>query len=118
MSVYFYIPNLIGMVYQRRVLTICSGYTRVILAIVGFVRCFHDPVGFFICYALSQLLDAVDGHAARFFNQTSEYGAVLDMVTDRCEFSVHDILISGVLQALCCVSLASFIQNMCCCGCS
>jgi len=27
--------------------------------------------------------DVVDGYAARFFKQTSKYGAVLDMVTDR-----------------------------------
>jgi CDP-diacylglycerol--inositol 3-phosphatidyltransferase len=32
-------------------------------------------------------LDALDGHAARHFNQTSRFGAVLDMVTDRCTTS-------------------------------
>lgn len=36
-----------------------------------------------IAYAVSALLDAVDGHAARAFGQTSKFGAVLDMVTDR-----------------------------------
>lgn len=34
-------------------------------------------------YALSGLLDAVDGHAARYFRQSTKFGAVLDMVTDR-----------------------------------
>ncbi|GAA5817591.1 hypothetical protein MFLAVUS_011139 [Mucor flavus] len=30
------------------------------------------------------LIDAVDGNAARYYNQCSKFGAVLDMVTDRC----------------------------------
>jgi CDP-diacylglycerol--inositol 3-phosphatidyltransferase len=33
---------------------------------------------------LSGLLDAVDGHAARLLNQSSKFGAMLDMLTDRC----------------------------------
>jgi len=32
---------------------------------------------------VSGLLDAVDGHAARFYNQSTRFGSVLDMVTDR-----------------------------------
>jgi CDP-diacylglycerol--inositol 3-phosphatidyltransferase len=32
---------------------------------------------------LSQLLDALDGYAARYFRQSTRYGAMLDMVTDR-----------------------------------
>jgi len=34
-------------------------------------------------YTVSCLLDAVDGNAARYYNQCSKFGAVLDMVTDR-----------------------------------
>ena len=30
------------------------------------------------------LLDALDGHAARLLNQCSKFGAMLDMLTDRC----------------------------------
>jgi len=37
-----------------------------------------------VLYCVSCLLDAVDGQAARALNQTSKFGAVLDMVTDRC----------------------------------
>ncbi|KAJ1909110.1 phosphatidylinositol synthase 1 (CDP-alcohol phosphatidyltransferase1), partial [Tieghemiomyces parasiticus] len=37
-----------------------------------------------VLYGLSCLLDALDGHAARRFHQSSRFGAVLDMVTDRC----------------------------------
>ena len=35
------------------------------------------------CYLLSQLLDALDGHAARALGQSSKFGALLDMLTDR-----------------------------------
>ncbi|KAG0336204.1 CDP-diacylglycerol-inositol 3-phosphatidyltransferase [Podila humilis] len=37
-----------------------------------------------VLYSISCLLDAVDGQAARYYNQCSKFGAVLDMVTDRC----------------------------------
>lgn len=37
-----------------------------------------------VLYAVSCLLDAADGLAARIFRQGTQYGAVLDMVTDRC----------------------------------
>ena len=33
---------------------------------------------------VSGLLDAVDGHAARLLGQSSKFGAMLDMLTDRC----------------------------------
>jgi CDP-diacylglycerol--inositol 3-phosphatidyltransferase len=35
-------------------------------------------------YATSCLLDALDGYFARKLNQHTKFGAVLDMVTDRC----------------------------------
>ncbi|XP_069100194.1 CDP-diacylglycerol--inositol 3-phosphatidyltransferase isoform X2 [Pleurodeles waltl] len=35
-------------------------------------------------YLLSGLLDAFDGHAARALNQGTKFGAMLDMLTDRC----------------------------------
>jgi len=41
-------------------------------------------------YAVSCLLDAVDGQAARALGQTSKFGAVLDMVTDRSVRGLHD----------------------------
>ena len=43
----------------------------------------HHPKYSTIAYCISQLLDAVDGHAARYLGQASKFGAVLDMVTDR-----------------------------------
>jgi len=40
-----------------------------------------------LAYGISCLLDAFDGAAARALGQTSKFGAVLDMVTDRCTTS-------------------------------
>lgn len=35
-------------------------------------------------YLLSGFLDAFDGHAARYLGQGTKFGAMLDMLTDRC----------------------------------
>ena len=70
MSVFLYIPNLIG-------------YLRVALLGVAMWHAFSDFRVFLVAYAVSQLLDAADGWAARKFHQSSAFGAVLDMVTDR-----------------------------------
>ena len=70
MSVFLYIPNLIG-------------YLRVYLLGVAVYHGFSDFRVFFVAYSASQLLDAADGWAARKFKQSSAFGAVLDMVTDR-----------------------------------
>lgn len=37
-----------------------------------------------ILYLASFVGDLVDGHVARKFNQSSEFGGMLDMITDRC----------------------------------
>lgn len=42
-----------------------------------------------LAYVISCLLDAVDGQVARALGQTSKFGAVLDMVTDRCVISSY-----------------------------
>jgi CDP-diacylglycerol--inositol 3-phosphatidyltransferase len=49
-----------------------------------------------LLYGVSCLLDAVDGQAARALGQTSKFGAVLDMVTDRCMF----LVVYEVLRAI------------------
>ncbi|ORY03900.1 CDP-diacylglycerol--inositol 3-phosphatidyltransferase [Basidiobolus meristosporus CBS 931.73] len=70
-NIFLFVPNLIG-------------YSRVILAAIALYYMPEAPVFCVALYSLSCLLDAVDGHAARYFNQCSKFGAVLDMVTDRC----------------------------------
>ena len=81
--VFLFIPNLIG-------------YGRVLLLLVATVTAFTNPILTIVCYGLSQALDAFDGMAARKFNQSSDFGAVLDMVTDR----VSDAIILAILGAL------------------
>ncbi|KAG8770395.1 CDP-diacylglycerol-inositol 3-phosphatidyltransferase [Ceratobasidium sp. 428] len=73
-NVYLFVPNLIG-------------YTRVILAGFSLHYMGTHPNTCTLLYGVSCLLDAVDGQAARALNQTSKFGAVLDMVTDRCTTS-------------------------------
>eukprot|EP00898_Chlorokybus_atmophyticus_P008439 jgi/Chlat1/8597/Chrsp86S08020 len=69
-SVYLYVPNLIG-------------YARVAFAMTAFALAFKDKALFVILYFLSFACDELDGRFARLLNQTSSFGAVLDMVTDR-----------------------------------
>lgn len=70
-NIFLFVPNIIG-------------YARVLLALLSFylMPCCPWPAVF--CYLLSALLDAFDGHAARAFNQSTKFGAMLDMLTDRC----------------------------------
>ncbi|KAF9456773.1 CDP-diacylglycerol-inositol 3-phosphatidyltransferase [Collybia nuda] len=73
-NVFLFIPNIIG-------------YARVILAGLSLHFMSYHPKYCTIAYVVSCLLDAVDGQAARVLGQTSKFGAVLDMVTDRCTTS-------------------------------
>ncbi|EDO31331.1 predicted protein, partial [Nematostella vectensis] len=70
-SVFLFIPNLIG-------------YLRIILAFASFYYMPSDHVKAAVMYVISGFLDAFDGHAARYFNQSTKFGAFLDMLTDRC----------------------------------
>ncbi|WAQ86353.1 hypothetical protein PtA15_7A79 [Puccinia triticina] len=56
----------------------------------------YHPIYCTIAYIISQLLDAVDGQVARMLGQTSKFGAVLDMVTDRCTTSCLLCFLSSV----------------------
>ncbi|KAJ7582915.1 phosphatidylinositol synthase [Mycena floridula] len=73
-NVFLFAPNLIG-------------YTRIILAGLSMHFMSYHPKYCTIAYCISCLLDAVDGQVARALGQTSKFGAVLDMVTDRCTTS-------------------------------
>ena len=67
--VLLYVPNIIG-------------YIRITFAGIAFAN-IMNPLYFFVCYSISYLLDATDGHFARKLHQTSQFGAMLDMMTDR-----------------------------------
>lgn len=80
-NVFLFIPNIIG-------------YTRVLLAAASLYFMRWHPKYCTWLYIVSCLLDAFDGMAARRFGQSTflpwkltlatKFGAVLDMVTDRC----------------------------------
>ncbi|KAF8321680.1 hypothetical protein DL93DRAFT_2072496 [Clavulina sp. PMI_390] len=85
-NVYLFVPNLIG-------------YTRIILAALSLHYMATHPKYCTLLYGVSCLLDAVDGYAARRFKQESEFGAVLDMVTDRCTTSCLLCFLSSAYPA-------------------
>ncbi|KAK2466984.1 hypothetical protein APHAL10511_001242 [Amanita phalloides] len=82
-NVFLFVPNLIG-------------YTRIILAGLSLHFMSYHPKYCTLAYVVSCLLDAVDGQAARALGQTSKFGAVLDMVTDRCTTSCLLCYLSSV----------------------
>ncbi|CAH1112029.1 unnamed protein product [Psylliodes chrysocephalus] len=70
-NIFIFVPNIIG-------------YARIVLAIISF---YFMPTNYIIacvCYVVSALLDAFDGHAARYYNQSTKFGGMLDQLTDRC----------------------------------
>lgn len=91
-NVFLFVPNIIG-------------YLRIVLALLSFYYMPHNYIACSVCYIVSVVLDAFDGHAARYFNQcklilfydfmkpkfkfshfyvASKFGAMLDQLTDRC----------------------------------
>ncbi|XP_075236397.1 CDP-diacylglycerol--inositol 3-phosphatidyltransferase-like [Lycorma delicatula] len=70
-NVLFFVPNIIG-------------YVRLLLMFVSFYYMPFNYIVSSLCYVISGLLDAVDGFAARYFNQISKLGTMLDQLTDRC----------------------------------
>src|SRR4051812_19770723 len=85
-DVFFYAPNLIG-------------YTRIALALFAFSVAATNPVYFYAAYFVSAWLDALDGHVARLYGQSSRFGAVLDMITDRCATACLCVILSGFWPA-------------------
>lgn len=69
-NVFFYVPNLIG-------------YMRIILLGYSFYYVLDNHRLAMLLYLASYGMDAVDGLAARLLNQSSLFGSILDMLTDR-----------------------------------
>lgn len=70
-------------------------------------------------YSFSCILDAADGLAARRYNQSTTFGAVLDMVTDRCTTSCLLVFLASafprwsiIFQGLISLDLASHYIHM------
>lgn len=74
--VFLFVPNIIG--YIRYAFTIMAIFT------------YRDrPILTLLFATLSAVLDAFDGMAARKLNQSTSFGAVLDMVCDRASDAVN-----------------------------
>ncbi|KAM7427250.1 hypothetical protein ABFA07_021576 [Porites harrisoni] len=65
-------------------------------------------------YLLSLLLDEFDGNAARYFNQCTRFGSMLDMLTDRCVTTALLVILGlfypkyiFIFQMLICLDIAS-----------
>lgn len=105
-NIFLFIPNLIG-------------YSRVVLALASLYYMPLHPRTCSLLYSVSCLLDALDGFAARRFEQSTKFGAVLDMVTDRCTTSCLLVFLaqafprwSIVFQGLISLDLASHYMHM------
>ncbi|KAH8166408.1 hypothetical protein CIB48_g1830 [Xylaria polymorpha] len=105
-NIFMFWPNLIG-------------YFRIVLAIASLYYMPLHPRTCSILYSISCLLDALDGYAARYFNQSTRFGAVLDMVTDRCTTSCLLVFLSSafprwaiVFQGLISLDFASHYVHM------
>lgn len=89
-NIFLFIPNLIGKNKNHlyiSLMLIQIGYSRILLAIASLYYMPLHPRTCSLLYSISCLLDALDGFAARKFEQSTQFGAVLDMVTDRCTTS-------------------------------
>lgn len=87
LPVWAFVPNLIG-------------YARVALAFLGYHFALIDWRTTVGAYLLSQGLDAADGIAARMLGQSSDFGAVLDMVTDRASTACLCIVLGHMYPEL------------------
>ncbi|KAK4139462.1 uncharacterized protein C8A04DRAFT_15840 [Dichotomopilus funicola] len=81
-NIFLFWPNIIG-------------YSRIVLAIASLYYMPLHPRTCSLLYSISCLLDALDGYAARYFEQSTRFGAVLDMVTDRCTTSCLLVFLSS-----------------------
>ncbi|KAI1171338.1 CDP-diacylglycerol-inositol 3-phosphatidyltransferase-like protein PIS [Nemania sp. FL0916] len=105
-NIFLFWPNLIG-------------YFRIVLAVASLYYMPLHPRTCSLLYSISCLLDALDGYAARYFSQSTRFGAVLDMVTDRCTTSCLLVFLSSafprwaiVFQGLISLDFASHYIHM------
>ena len=96
-----------------------AGYSRIVLAVASLYYMPLHPRTCSLLYSISCLLDALDGVAARHFNQATRFGAVLDMVTDRCTTACLLVFLSSawprwslLFQGLISLDLASHYMHM------
>ncbi|KAL2020762.1 hypothetical protein VTK56DRAFT_7960 [Thermocarpiscus australiensis] len=105
-NIFWFWPNIIG-------------YSRIVLAVASLYYMPLHPRTCSLLYSVSCLLDALDGYAARYFEQSTRFGAVLDMVTDRCTTACLLVFLSSafprwaiLFQGLISLDLASHYMHM------
>ncbi|RFU34421.1 hypothetical protein B7463_g1908, partial [Scytalidium lignicola] len=105
-NIFVFIPNIIG-------------YSRIVLALASLYYMPLHPRTCSLLYSISCLLDALDGYAARRYEQSTRFGAVLDMVTDRCTTSCLLVFLASafprwslIFQGLISLDLASHYIHM------
>ncbi|KAM5351927.1 hypothetical protein ACJ41O_004650 [Fusarium nematophilum] len=105
-NIFLFWPNIIG-------------YVRIVLAIASLYYMPLHPRTCSLLYSVSCLLDALDGYVARIYEQSTRFGAVLDMVTDRCTTACLIVFLSSafprwaiVFQGLIALDLASHYMHM------
>ncbi|KAF7541227.1 hypothetical protein G7Z17_g11994 [Cylindrodendrum hubeiense] len=105
-NIFLFWPNIIG-------------YFRIVLAIASLYYMPLHPRTCTVLYSVSCLLDALDGYVARIYEQSTKFGAVLDMVTDRCTTACLLVFLSSafprwaiIFQGLIALDLASHYMHM------
>lgn len=79
-NIFFLLPNIIG-------------YFRIFFLIVFIVTALNNPFLAIFAISLSSVLDMLDGYAARYLHQETDFGRMLDMLIDRMlEMSVLVVL--------------------------
>ena len=74
-NIFLFVPNIIGkenvvgMRSTRRSFFLL-GYVRIVFSLISFYFMPSQPVVAVSCYLISELLDALDGHAARALGQS------------------------------------------------
>ncbi|KAK5662849.1 hypothetical protein OQA88_6260 [Cercophora sp. LCS_1] len=84
-NIFLFWPNIIG-------------YWRIVLAIGALWYMPLHPRTCSLLYSVSCLLDALDGYAARYLNQSTKFGAVLDMVFLSSAFPKWAIVFQGLIS--------------------
>ena len=59
-----------------------AGYARIVLALASFYLMLSNPWLAVSLYLTSVILDEFDGRAARKYNQCTNFGGLLDVITD------------------------------------
>ena len=84
-NIFFFYPNILG-------------YARIILVLIATHSAFESWKTLSICYCVSQILDAADGYVARYLNQATLFGSVLDQVTDRLS-TVSILILDSIVHS-------------------